>query len=83
MSSKFTTPYSRAWNEFFQSDEFRQCADLSAFGVDEKQRRYIENRLRIAFDAGYNSKTSSILEVLNQMADKRLPDADENSLTVP
>jgi hypothetical protein len=66
-----------------RTTEFDQCVDLAAFGVSREQRPYIENRLRIAFDAAWNAKTSSILEVLNQMADKRLPDTDKDSPTIP
>lgn len=65
---KVETPYSRAWKAFRKTSEYSTLLALST--GDNEEERFAENRLRTAFDAGWNAKTSSILDVLNQMAQK-------------
>lgn len=65
---KFETPYSRAWKAFIKTKEYETLLALSS-DTDEDEK-YAANRLRTAFDAGWNAKTSSILEAINAMSDK-------------
>lgn len=61
------TQYSEAWRKFRASKIFRKIVDR----IDEARGVYLENRIREAFDAGWNAKTSSILEVLSSTAKKK------------
>ena len=65
---KISTPYSRAWATYSDSKEFQALVDVSR--KDGEGERYTINRLRSAFDAGWNAKTSSILTALNNVAHK-------------
>lgn len=69
------TEYSKAWRKFTQTAEFRTAVDPQTIGAEPKQQRFIENRLRIAFDAGWNAKVSSLLVVINDWAKRSNPDA--------
>jgi hypothetical protein len=68
-NSTFSTPYSRAWRAFRESDDFKHIV----FANSETESKYLVNRLRVAFDAGWNAKTSSILEALDQRAERGAP----------
>ena len=58
------TAYAIAWRKFQKSPELESLADPTTIGADEKQRKYLENRLKSAFDAGWNAKTSTILDAV-------------------
>lgn len=60
------TPYSRAWQNFSMTNEFVKLCDPQTVSSD---RKYLINRLREAFDAGWNAKTSLIFDAISQMAD--------------
>ncbi len=63
------TPYRTATDRFTQSDNFRELVRLSRQpGEDE---RYARNRLMTAFEAGWNSKTSTILTALEEILRKQ------------
>lgn len=69
MKAEFSTPYSRAWKTFKESDDFEDAVDFHSLdGAIDENQKYLENRLRVAFDAGWNLKTSSILEAIQQTA---------------
>lgn len=52
------TPYSKAWDELKASDEYRQIRD----GIDIADP-YLENRIRRAFDAGWNARGRALENV--------------------
>jgi hypothetical protein len=53
--NRVLTEYEMAWNIFITSDGYRDCH----YALADKGIRmpYIENILRVAFDAGYNSRS--------------------------
>lgn len=48
------TPYKKAWERWRESWEFDRLMELEA-GPDRPARSVLENRLRWAFDAGWNA----------------------------
>lgn len=47
------TPYRKAWTAFMLSAEGKRAVQAAARTPED--RRYAENRVRVAFDAGYNA----------------------------
>jgi hypothetical protein len=59
------TPYRKAWLYFKSTKDFVASSNPETLGIDAKNRPYLENRIELAFAAGWNSKASSILEALD------------------
>lgn len=52
------TPYSIAWDTFCQSDSGQGCMDIHTLESSRSQddfQKYLTNRLKAAFEAGWNS----------------------------
>jgi hypothetical protein len=58
------TPYKKAWDEFASSPRFRDLLKNCRQG--DEDLTYTQHRIRIIFDAGWNYKTSLILETLER-----------------
>lgn len=50
------TAYVKAWQKFKESDEYKGLVNADTISLPLKNKIYLENRIRTAFDAGYNSK---------------------------
>jgi hypothetical protein len=60
------TPYARAWAKFRGSEDYKKLrAHITDVGDP-----YATNRIRVAFDAGWNSKTSAILEAFETIQNR-------------
>lgn len=49
------TPYKRALDAFLNSPEGISCSEPTSLQAPTSMRSYIENRLKRAFDAGWNA----------------------------
>lgn len=65
------TPYSKAWAEFIESEDGKDCNDASTLeeasdlGRDDGAfQRYLTNRLKAAFEAGWNGSVACIQAVI-------------------
>jgi hypothetical protein len=58
------TPYKKAWTAFASSPQYREL--LENCRRPGEDLTYTQNRIRIIFDAGWNYKTSLILETLER-----------------
>lgn len=45
----------KARDDFLKSFQGKACIDPTTLGVDPKQRRYLINRIELAFIAGWNA----------------------------
>lgn len=48
------TPYKHALDKFIESEEFQKMRDRTT--IDRTSNVYLENRLKMAFEAGWNAK---------------------------
>jgi len=52
---RFESPYARAWREFEESTEGQRALAGARIGVSLSNHKYLVNRLKAAFDAGWNA----------------------------
>lgn len=50
------TAYAKAWREWREGKEGRERADTRTLPANPAVARFLENRLRMAFDAGWNAR---------------------------
>jgi hypothetical protein len=55
------TPYKQAWEAFQATDEYRDLMRVMCEGEPNTERRFIVNRIKIAFAAGWNAFSDAIL----------------------
>ena len=48
------TPYSKEWDAFKKTIDYKKC--VAAMKKSAMRQPYIDNILRLAFDAGWNSE---------------------------
>lgn len=58
-SPKTETPYARAWREWQDSPEGLNVLAASSIGVPLSKHQYFVNRVKQAFDAGWNAGRTS------------------------
>lgn len=51
---KAKTPYAVAVKKFEKSDEFKTLTDGKTLNLPPEMQKYLENRIRIAFDEGWH-----------------------------
>lgn len=54
--------YVRAFNAWLESTEFKGSSDPTSLKAPSDQRQYLENRLKRAFEAGWNARDASVKE---------------------
>lgn len=57
-NNKTETPYARAWREFQDSPEGLKVLAAASIGVSLSNHKYYVNRVKQAFDAGWNARAS-------------------------
>lgn len=50
------TEYAKAWREFQDSPEGLRVLAAASLGVPLSQHKYFVNRVKVAFDAGWNAR---------------------------
>ena len=58
MDKKTETPYARAWREFQDSPEGLQLLAGASLGIPLSNHKYFVNRVKAAFDAGWNAHSA-------------------------
>lgn len=53
------TDFAKAWRLWLDSDEGRQCCNGETLQVPLYLNRFLQNRINLAFAAGYNAKTNA------------------------
>lgn len=51
--------YVKAWNDYTRSESFLKSSEPSTIGASEVQRHFLENRLKHAFDEGWNRRAAA------------------------
>jgi hypothetical protein len=51
-----STPYKNSLDAWLDSDEFMTSSDPATLRAPSEQRQYLENRLKRAFEAGWNAR---------------------------
>lgn len=48
----------RAWSNYQQTEEFKTAVNPETLKAPKDQQKYLENRIRFAFEAGWNAARS-------------------------